>query len=263
MKRILTAGVVSGLLFFGVPDAGAAKSDGWKEHRGRHFLIYYNAAPKDFIETIEDVSENYYTSITKTLGFPRPSAWSYDDRVQIYIYDDEDAYVTAGRQARWSHGSASPKQKIIRTYPAAHGFFDTTLPHELAHIIFRDFVGYRTRIPLWFEEGVAMYAERAKRFGAHDAVRQAQQQGTFLSLQQMTMMGYGGIQGNEAVGLFYAHSASIVKFMIDEHGKNKFVRFCRKLKEGKPFDWALDEIYARFKNTERLNNAWVKFLENE
>ena len=108
-----------------------------------------------------------------------------------------------------------------------------------------------------------MYAERAKRLGAHDAVRLARQQGSFMSLQQMTMMGYGGIQGEEAVGLFYAHSASIVKFMIDEHGKNKFVRFCRKLKDGKPFDWALDEIYVRFKDTERLNNAWIKYLENE
>lgn len=240
----------------------AAKKD-WTELRGRHTLVYYRKAPRDFVESVEELAEDYYSRITKTLGFPRRSVWSYDDRVKIYIYDDEESYVTAGRQARWSHGSASPRQKLIRTYPAAHGFFDTTLPHELAHIIFREYIGYRSRIPLWFEEGVAMYAERAKRFGAHNAVRQARRQGTFINLNELTLMGYGGIQGNEPVSLFYMHSASIVKFMIDEHGKNKFVRFCRKLKEGKPFDWALDEVYPRFKNTEKLNKSWIKFLEND
>ncbi len=263
MTRLITALIVSGIgsaVF--IPSAASAKDD-WIEHRGRHTLVYYINAPKDFVESVEESAEDYYSRITRTFGFPRRSVWSYDDRVKIYIYDDEDSYVTAGKQARWSHGSASPRSKIIRTYPAASGFFDTTLPHELAHIIFREYVGYRTRIPLWFEEGVAMYAERAKRFGAHDAVRMARLQGNFMSLDQLTMAGYGGIQGNESVGLFYAHSASILKFMIDEHGKSKFVRFCRKLREGKPFDWALDEVYPRFKNTERLNKAWVSFLENE
>lgn len=263
MTRFVSAMIISGVVsVVSLPLAHAAKSD-WNEFRGRHTLVYYHAAPRDFVESVEESAEDYYGRIVKTLGFPRRSVWSYDDRVQIYIYDDEEAYVTAGKQARWSHGSASPREKIIRTYPAAHGFFDTTLPHELAHIIFREYVGYRTRIPLWFEEGVAMYAERAKRFGAHDAVRAARRQGDFKSLEQLTMMGYGGIQGNEAVGLFYMHSASIVKFMIDEHGKSKFTRFCRKLQEGKPFNWALDEVYPRFKNTERLNDAWVSFLDND
>ncbi|MBP9854032.1 MAG: hypothetical protein KBD53_04095 [Candidatus Omnitrophica bacterium] len=238
-------------------------SDEWKEFHGRHVIVYYNESPKDFIDAVVEATETYYNQISKSLGFGQPKSWSLDNRVKIYIYDSADEYVNAGKQSSWSHGSASPTEKKIRTFPTAHGFFDSTLPHELGHIVFRDFVGYRSSIPLWFEEGVAMYVEKAKRFGAHDVVRQAQKSGAFMSLEELTLAGYAGITDADAVNLFYAESASIVKYLIDEHSKPKFVRFCRKLEEGKPFDWALDEVYVRFKNTNKLNEAWERYLKND
>ncbi|MCA9403580.1 MAG: hypothetical protein KC897_07355 [Candidatus Omnitrophica bacterium] len=263
MTRLLTALLAGFLISAAAVQLAYAKEYEWQEERGRHTIVFYRSAPRDFVQSVEESAEDYYSRITRTFGFPRRGVWSYDERVKIYIYDNEDEYVTVGQQKRWSHGVASPYEKIIRTYPAASGFFDTTLPHELAHIVFREYVGYRTFIPTWFEEGVAMYAERAKRFGAHNAVREARRHGQFRTLEELTLTGMRGINGRQEAALFYTHAASIVKFMIDEHGKQKFVRFCRKLKEGKPFDWALDESYPRFKNTDRLNEAWVKFLDND
>jgi len=235
----------------------------WKELRGKHVVIYYNEAPKDFVDAVEEATETYYNNISQDLGFGRTQSWSYENRVKIYIYDSSEDYVVAGKQAGWSHGSATPTQKKIRTFPTAHGFFDSTLPHELGHIVFREFVGYRTNIPLWFEEGVAMYVERAKRFGAHDHVRQSMKDGTFIPLEELTLLGYSPMTDEETVALFYAESASVVKFLIDEHSKSKFVRFCRKLKEGKPFNWALDSVYIRFKDINKLNDAWENYLNND
>ncbi|MGE0269183.1 MAG: peptidase MA family metallohydrolase [Candidatus Omnitrophota bacterium] len=235
----------------------------WKELRGKHVVVYYNNAPKDFVDAVEEATETYYNNISKNLGFGRTQNWSYENRVKIYIYDSSEDYVYAGKQAGWSHGSASPTQKKIRTFPTAHGFFDSTLPHELGHIVFRDFVGYKTNIPLWFEEGVAMYAERAKRFGSHDVVRQAMHNGRFMPLDELTMIGLTPVTDEAVISLFYAESASVVKYLIDEHGKAKFVRFCRKLKEGSPFNWALDSVYVRFKDINKLNDSWERYLNNE
>lgn len=235
----------------------------WTERSGRHVQIFYNEAPKDFVDAVEKATEEYYDSIIKDLGFRRTKSWAYKNRVKIYIYDSSEDYVTAGRQARWSHGSASPTERTIRTFPTAHGFFDSTLPHELGHIIFREFVGYNADVPLWFEEGVAMYVERARRFGSHDLVREAIKADKFIPLEQLTLMRPHRGMSKKGIELFYAESASAVKFLINEHGTNKFVRFCRKLKDGKPFEWALDSIYVRYKNIERLNKAWVKFLEDD
>lgn len=242
-----------------ISSASAAE---WKKYSGRYVLIYYNDAPKDFIDAVEEATEDYYRSIIKTLGFRRTKSWSYENRVKIYIYDSADDYVTAGRQAKWSHGSASPTQRSIRTFPTAHGFFDSTLPHELAHIIFREFVGYKTSIPLWFEEGVAMYVERAKRFGSHDVVRQAIEDGRFIPLNELSLMRLHRGMNKSVIDLYYAESASVVNFMISEYGVNRFSRFCRKLKDGKPFAWALDSVYVRFKTVNKLNKAWVRFIEN-
>jgi len=112
-------------------------------------------------------SENSYKEIYSNLGFTRYRYWTAGNRTKIYIYDDVDDFVSNGGQAHWASGVASARSKVIQTFPAAHGFFDSTLPHELGHIIFREFIGHDVRVPLWFEEGVAMYQEKAKQPHAH------------------------------------------------------------------------------------------------
>lgn len=237
------------------------KEQKWKEHRARHFIIYYKEAPESFVKTVEDAAEQYYDEISKNLGFKRYQGWTFDERAKIYIYDDTDDYVNAGRQASWSHGVASPKDRVIRTFPTAHGFFDSTLPHELAHIIFREFVGFRARLPHWFEEGVAMLQEKARRFGSDKIVREAIEDGTFIPLKQLGLTRLGYNTARDKVELFYAESASVVNFLMNKHGKTRFVRFCRKLEEGGPFEWALQSVYVRYKSLDDLNKDWVRSLK--
>ncbi|MDO8580561.1 MAG: peptidase MA family metallohydrolase [Candidatus Omnitrophota bacterium] len=233
----------------------------WKEYKKSHFIIYYQSAPFDFVENVEQSAERYYEDIARNLGFTRYKGWAWDERAKIYIYDSAEHYVQEAKQASWSHGSVSPSGKVIRTFPMAHGFFDSTLPHEIGHIVFREFVGLEAQVPLWFEEGVAMYQEQAKRWGAHAAVREAIQNGTFIPLEELTIMVLRGKTDEALVQLFYAESASIVNFMMNELGKQRFVNFCRELQESKSFDWTLDSIYARFDTIEDLNKAWIKYLE--
>jgi len=241
----------------------AEDAEKWKEFKRRHFIIYYKEAPLSYVETVEETAEQYYREIAENLGFMRYKGWSWDNRATIYIYDNQDDYIETGKQAGWSHGVASPRDKVIRTFPTAHGFFDSTLPHELGHIIFREFIGFKAKIPAWFEEGVAMYQEKAKRWGAHDAVRKAIQEERFKSLNELSITSLRYRASRDLVNLFYAESASAVNFLITEYGRQRFVRFCRKLKEGGPFAWALDSVYVRFKDVDDLNKAWVKYLKND
>ncbi len=162
---------------------------------------------------------------------------------------------------RWSHGSASAKEKEIRTFPAAAGFFDSTLPHELGHIIFREFIGHSARIPLWLEEGVAMYQEKAKRWGANRLVQEAMANGTFLSLNELDSLQLTSNTDQHLIELFYAESASMVYFMITELGEYRFGNFCRRLKEGDSFKKALESAYVRFHDQDDLNKVWVDYLK--
>ncbi len=258
--RVRVLLIVGVLLFFQEVPLFAGE---WKEYKKLHFIVYYKNAPLDFVEEVERTSVQYYREITSSLGFTRYKGWNWDERAKIYIYDNNDDYIKSGKQAGWSHGVSSPRDKVIRTFPSAHGFFDSILPHELAHIIFREFVGFKARIPSWFEEGVAMQQEKAKRWGAHDAVRKAIEEGTFKSLKELSLTRLNYRSSRESVNLFYTESASVVNFLITEYGDQRFNRLCRKLKDGDPFDWALDSVYVRFKNSDELNDRWVKYLKNE
>jgi len=255
--RIFTLSVIF-LLISGNLQAWA---ETWKEYKRTHFIIYFKNVPQDFVENVEEAAERYYNRITKNLNFMRSKGWTWDERAEIYIYDNADDYYNSARQARWSHGVASPKDKVIRTFPSAHGFFDSTLPHELGHIIFREFIGYRVILPTWFEEGVAMNQERAQRFGADEKVRKAMENETFIPLGQLSRTRLTPRSDPELVDLYYAEAASIVNFIINELGKYKFVLFCRKLKDIQNFEKAFAKIYIRYKNFEKLNKAWVEFLK--
>lgn len=236
----------------------AQGQDQWSEYRANHFLIYYKNVPQDFVKAVEEQAEYYYDQITENLGFRRFTTWTFDERAKIYIYDDQDDYIKSANQYHWSHGAANTKTKTIRTFPSAHGFFDSTLPHELGHIIFREFVGFNADLPLWFEEGVAMYQEKAKRWGAHKAVRKAVQEGKFIPLKELSRMPLSSNMDPALVNLYYAEAASVVYFMITELGQFRFVDFCRNLQAGRKFEDALQLTYGRFKNVDDLNATWLR-----
>ena len=96
----------------------------WKALKTRHFIIYFQNAPMNFIKEVDQAAEDDYTEISSALGVRRMKTWTFDDRAVIYIYDDAEHYMVSSKQASWSHGVASPEDKIIRSFPSAHGFFD-------------------------------------------------------------------------------------------------------------------------------------------
>lgn len=233
----------------------------WKEYKREHFVIYYQNAPLDFVKTIEDSAESYYREIAKNMGFTRYKGWTFDERASIYVYDSPEHFVESAKGAQWAAGHANPYNKTIRTFPSAAGFFDSTLPHELGHIVFREFVGVKPRVPLWFEEGVASYQEKAKRYGSNKLVLKAMENGAFIPLHEMNSARLSNNSTQETVTIFYAEAASAVYFLITEFGDYRFTRFCNKLKEGEEFEQALKNVYVRFKSVKDLNDAWVKYLK--
>jgi len=241
----------------------ASAKERWREQRSRHFYIFYKNAPGDFVNSVEQAAEKYYDEITDNLGFSGYRRWSFEERAKIYIYDDHEDYLNGAKQAAWSHGAAYFHQKMIRTFPAAHGFFDSVLPHELGHIIFRDFIGPAVTVPLWMDEGVAMYQEQAKRWGAHKIVKEAIRQGNFIPLKQLSGIRLRGNMTQAEVDLFYAEAASVINFMIKEMGEHRFRDFCRKLRVGQNFYQALRNAYARFDELQDLEDAWLNFLERQ
>lgn len=224
-------------------------------------MVYYKNALEDFIRRLTEKSEDYYDRIAQELGFRRYDFWLWDNRAKIYIYDDAKSYQDATGQPVWSVGCALAGEKTIHSYPYAEGFFETTLPHEMGHIIFREFVGFNNHaIPTWLEEGVASYQETSRRETASKIVEEAMKNGNFINLQRLATLNPQFMPDRGLVNLFYAESLSIVDYLIKNFGSDSFVTFCQALRDKKDFARALSSSY-NFSNVRELDEAWLKYIE--
>jgi hypothetical protein len=242
---------------------GLASTDDWHTAKSRHFIVYYRNAEGNFIDKLIDKAEMYYDKIADDLGFRRYNFWLWENRAKIYIYDTSQDYQIATQQPSWSSGCAKVVEKVIYTFPNAKGFFETILPHELGHIIFREFVGFdNPSIPLWLEEGVASYQERLRYSAVNKLVIKAIKENKFMNIEILSNFNLRGIQDTELVNLFYIETVSIIDYLVKEFGKDDFVSFCQKLRDKRNLEKALVATYG-FRNIAQLDQAWQEYLKNE
>jgi hypothetical protein len=256
MKRIaIVFLVLAG--FYGI--AFTADAEKWQTAKSTHFIVYYDKAPQDFLNRLISSAEEYYDKIANDLGFRRYDFWLWDDRAKVYIYNDINAYRSGTGQPNWSAGVSyvtRQKEKVISTFLDEKGFFDTILPHEMGHIIFREFVGfYNSAVPLWLDEGVASYQERGKRALARLVVEKAAKDNTLISLGALSNFNPYLNTDEARVALFYLESLSIVDFLINRFGSEKFVFFCQVLRDKKNLPKALVYAYS-LQDIQELDRAW-------
>jgi len=258
MKKVLLLFI---LIFLSFNSLRANDSDKWQVFKSTHFLVYYKSAPESFISKVSDKSEKCYNKIAEDLGFSRLEFWLWDDRAKIYIYDNANDYHLRTGQPLWSQGSTLPGYKIIHAFVNAKNFLETTLPHEISHIIFREFVGFNNRvIPLWLEEGVASYQEKSRYSFANQILREAMNNKEFMGLTALSNI-YPK-HASDSVELFYVESFSVVDFLIKKFGRDSFVSFCQYLRDGKSLDNALSLNY-NYSNLADLDQAWQRYIKNE
>ncbi|OGX44665.1 MAG: hypothetical protein A3H41_00260 [Omnitrophica WOR_2 bacterium RIFCSPLOWO2_02_FULL_45_28] len=253
--------IILSILFCFLERASAFDEKGWKAEKSTHFIVYYKEADEKFIRQAIDKAEEYYKSIAENLGFTRYDFWLWDKRAKIYIYNDAEDYRKATGKPSWSGGAAYYHEKVIESYPWAQGFFQSLLPHELGHIIFREFVGSENNAPLWLDEGVAMYQEKVKRFNLKTKLLQALEQRKLMPLNKLSELNINFVNDKEIVELYYAEALSVVDYLLNKFGRDNFVELCRRLKERKTFDQAINDAYRVFKNLEDLNKAWLRHIK--
>ena len=136
-----------------------------------------------------------------------------------------------------------------------------TLPHELAHIVFREFVGFENaRVPRWLDEGVAQYAEVGRREAAWGIMRAWLAQGLYIPLDQLNALRLGHASGGTA-HVFYTQAVTLVHFFLAAYGPKRFIDFCSNLRDGYSVERALSFATASsIASLGALEDAWRAFL---
>lgn len=243
-----------------LPFTGFAES--WKDVRGDHFIVYYRESEPFARKTLYH-AEKYYTRIADELGYARHSNfWQWENRAKIYVYPDAKSFREATGEAGWSHGLAIYSKREIHSFIGEEGFEETILPHEIAHLIFRDFVGTDGRIPVWLDEGVAQWQEPKKREIARKVARWLLHTDKDLPLQDLFATDPRRLEDEEKVMHFYMQSVCLVDWLVRTYGPGAFTIFCRALRDGKPFNTALREAY-RIETIADLDYKWRQDLFKE
>lgn len=282
-RKFFNFGLSFLILLFGF--WACAYAEGWQILKGEHFIVHFFGDER-FAKEVLRKAEIYYGDIASDLGYARRSAfWTWDNRVKIYIYPERDSYLKATGQPDWSEGMADYRSKEIASYAQSEEFLESILPHEMAHLIFRDFVGFKGEISLWLDEGVAQWEEKARREKIKTMAKQYFDKDMLLPIRDIIKMDLSRIKdkelvirvirtkkdtkgilvlsGDDLVTAFYLQSASLVGFLIEKYGSESFADFCRQLRDGKTLDEALKFAYpTHIRSADELGNKWREYLEN-
>lgn len=233
----------------------------WQELKSEHFIVRFVGDP-DFAKDVSRKAEVYYRRIASELGYQRYSGfWTWDNRVKIIIYPDRDSFTKETGQPQWSEGMAKYFEKEILSYAWSEGFLDMLLPHEMTHLIFRDYVGFTGEIPLWLDEGVAQWMEPKKREMVKDVMRRMANEGKLLSTDQMMMLDIRNSRDSDLVQIYYVQAVALVDFLMTSYGATKFTSFCRQLRDGKNIEEALRFAYpVSIRNLEDFDKKWKKYI---
>lgn len=240
------------------PSAGGAEVP-WEITKSDHFIVHSREAAPGYVEALIANAEGYYQRITEQLGFTRfDGFWTWDKRAKIYLYADRKEYQAMTGQPEWSEGGANVEEREIHTYVNMSGFLETVLPHELTHIIFREFIGPQRPLPLWLDEGIACFMEESKQPARLLAAKAIVTTDTFIPFEALTGMGKDGLSDPDA---FYAEAASLIEFLFHHYGREKFVDYCRRLRDKESWDGALKRVYGS-RDLSELGGQWVAFLKS-
>ena len=242
-------------LFF----CSSVAAETWLDVKNEHFEVFYleDAA---FAQEVLTQAERYYQGIASDLGYSRyDNFWQWDNRAKIYIYRNQEEFLKATGKKAWIHGTAFYNKREIVSYKWRQGFLDVLLPHELCHLIFRDFVGFKGEVPLWLDEGVAQWEETQRRKWALDTVKDLIAKRAYMPLEELMRVGSDSENDPVLSAKLYAQAATLVGYLIEKYGSSKFISFCRELRDGKSVDAALSFVYTdSVPDIGTLEKKWIQ-----
>lgn len=210
---------------------------GWTPMEAGGVTVYFYAGGPEDAQAMLDAAVETLSSMSQLLGT------TVDFPVKVWIYDSvEDMRPALVRQSEAfeqrirTDGTRVASDTVLVLGTVA---FDT-LRHELTHVVTHVAgEGPFSSLPFWLDEGTAVYAQSDPGTFA-DAIRRAVERGNVLSIHSIT----SDAGDPNKVTLYYGQSWSIVSYLIETYGQEKFARLFAEIKSGKTTDEALLAAYG-------------------
>jgi len=223
----------------------------WRSLSEDGLTVWFYAGSEDDMRSLLSVGQDTLTRMGSLLGT------EVDFPVKVFVYDsaeDMQPVLLAG-QLSPEHGVITLGEVVVSdTAVVAHDAYALDiLRHELSHIVMRNAVkGPFSNLPAWLEEGVAVYGQSQPLADMKSALEAAIKSNRPFTIRSLSSASVGESGGS--VGLFYGQSYSVVRFLIDDYGEEKFRELLAAFREGNRTDDALMQVYGF--DQDGLENAW-------
>ncbi len=230
-------------------------SQTWQSLQNQDLRISWHRGGDAFGQAVFDRAVTAHAFLENELGIDNT------DPLEIYIYADKQEFFNSlpAFSAEWTGGRMFPEYGVIMINfgPENLEWGLRATSHELSHAILHakipGTIGQLT-IPHWLDEGLAVYNEtdtHAPDPEFEKAFQPALRRNTLIPLRTMQ---FRFPNASEQAQLAYGISYSVVRFMFDEYGKDKFSALLNEYERGAPSDEGLERVYGM--NQDELENAW-------
>jgi hypothetical protein len=135
------------------------------------------------------------------------------------------------------------------------------------------YVGHGTPIPVWFNEGVAMYFEgiqaspKTKKLDYRlidnrklGMVQRALQTRSALALQSLVNASHEEFHDKKKESLHYTQSLAFIYFLMQAKGGKPVFQFAEELKKTKDIDLANEKLFGKErKNLKSMESQWKTY----
>jgi hypothetical protein len=206
---------------------------------GGELSLFWYAGDSTFAQELMDACEEGLTRSTQDIGaYP-------EEPIDIYIYastvDLKGAMIFP---QEWTGGVAFTAFSTIAIgiSPSELDWGKRALVHELMHLVVHQATfGPYGQLPLWLDEGLAMYSEGELDPALRSYLEEAISKDELISVRSLCspFSAY-----SEKASLSYAQSYSLVVYLLDNYGQDSMLDLLTILKQGSTYDEALTEVYG-------------------
>lgn len=246
-------------------EADEAEGWDWRKTTTPHFLIRHQETwlPPGFTINVERI----HSRLRMDLGMFSP--WMGRERVNLYLYKDQDSYVRGQfSPPAWSNGLAIFQLKAV----ALPGMKDRSrllrvMAHETTHLLFEGYFREQNRqAPVWINEGLAMLEEA----DSPDKPETSEWYQGMVNLESADMLPLEEFfatapasdmkeEGKNKVSNWYVQAYSITHYLLRKHSRLQFKSFCSELRDGKSPAEALWKVY-RYRTLADFDKRWKTWL---
>jgi Peptidase MA superfamily len=221
------------------------------QHLNTGFLqVNWYGKPKSFGQAVLGQADQTLQHIQKNLGT------GLTQPVNLWIYGEAlDFHNALPPQAHeWVGGIAFPalNQASIVVYDVNDETLVRDMPHELTHLVFHQISGTNNNVPLWFDEGLAVYNQF---YHEMEMTRRFKQALSFHTLIHLNDIAFEFPADASKAYLAYGESWKLVDYMYSKFGSSKMIHLIQDLRNP-GINWNDDLNKNIGMDQEHLENQW-------